>query len=556
MPERSELDTLDEGKDGETSAQKDARTVKKWLTEIQLAEKHFEKWVKQGKKAWKRYTSDYTRAEMQKYGKTDYNIFYSNVQTMQPALYARTPKVRVQRRFKDSNPPARVAANILERATTFAMDEIDFDESMTDARDDYLIPGRGQVWVRYVSKKNSATRKRYIQLQTSDDPKNDSKQPRFVFQQDGVPVEPQPLPEKLGKDDKGEFFEEEYEYIAREKICVDHIPWDRFLHQPAEEWTQVEWVAKAVQLRPKHLEEIFGKQIAETVDFTTDAEGMDEGEEFYDDYKTVKVWEIWDRETRKVYWITEGKKDKPLRVLDDPLGLENFFPCPKPLLSTSTSNSLIPIPDLKIYQDQADELRHISSRISKITKAIKVVGAYDAACKELSRIYDEGVDTALVDVKNWSHFATNNGFKGAMDFVPIEEPVKALQVLIQAREQVKADLYELTGMSDIVRGQSNPNETATAQQIKGNFATLRISDRQQEVQRFARDVIAIMGEVIAEHFQVDTLMKITGTDLVKDEVMELQTEQGVVEQPITYEDAVQLLRNDLNREFAVTIETD
>ena len=45
---------------------------------------------------------------------------------------------------------------------------------------------------------------------------------------------------------------------------------------------------------------------------------------------------------------------------DDPLGVEGFFPCPKPLYATTTSDTLVPVPDFVLYQDQAMELDILS----------------------------------------------------------------------------------------------------------------------------------------------------------------------------------------------------
>ena len=46
-----------------------------------------------------------------------------------------------------------------------------------------------------------------------------------------------------------------------------------------------------------------------------------------DDLKKAEVWEIWDKSRRKRIWIVKGY-DKPLRVDDDPYGLEDSSRCP------------------------------------------------------------------------------------------------------------------------------------------------------------------------------------------------------------------------------------
>lgn len=136
------------------------------------------------------------------------------------------------------------------------------------------------------------------------------------------------------------------------------------------------------------------------------------------------------------------------------------------------------------------------------------------------------------------------GLKGVMDFMPIDMLIQAVKVLFDAREQEKQSYFEITGLSDIVRGQGNPNETATAQQIKGQFATLRLEDRQKEVQRFARDLIALSAEIVAEHFSPESMFNIAG----------VQSIEGANEE--TFPQAIELLKNDLIRNYRIDIETD
>lgn len=122
--------------------------------------------------------------------------------------------------------------------------------------------------------------------------------------------------------------------------------------------------------------------------------------------------------------------------------------------------------------------------------------------------------------------------------------MNALQVLYQARDRVKADSYEISGISDLVRGATDPRETATAQERKAQYANLRLKKKQQNVQRFVRDVVAIMGEIIAEQFSPETLYKMTGTDFLPDEMKS------------RFEEAVELLRDDAMRTYRIDIETD
>jgi len=155
--------------------------------------------------------------------------------------------------------------------------------------------------------------------------------------------------------------------------------------------------------------------------------------------------------------------------------------------------------------------------------------------------------------------------------VPIETLVSVIVQLMQHREALKATIYEITGLSDIVRGASVASETATAQQIKAQFGSIRIQDRQAEVQRMARDAVRLMAELIGEKFEPETLGLMTGVDLPQAQqkmmaqqaaMMAQQAGQPVpseIEQVLTvpsWDDVLQVLRSDAMRGYRVDIETD
>lgn len=171
------------------------------------------------------------------------------------------------------------------------------------------------------------------------------------------------------------------------------------------------------------------------------------------------------------------------------------------MLATVTTDSLVPVPDFVLYQDQAREIDRITERINGLIPMVKIAGAYDAARPEIKRIFTEVGENALIPSDNWITIAQGGGLTGFMDLVPFDEVSKALAQMYECREQSKRVLYEVTGLSDLVRGSSDPRTTATAEQIKGEFSKARLADRQAEMQRFCRDVIAIMGRLSVSSFR-------------------------------------------------------
>ena len=229
-------------------------------------------------------------------------------------------------------------------------------------------------------------------------------------------------------------------------------------------------------------------------------------------YKKAVVHEYWDKTKKRVVWLAPGTKGLILDDVEDPLELADFFPNPDPLLATTTTDKRIPVPDYLEYRDQAAELDMITSRIDLLTQACKVSGVYPGEQKQvLQQLMSPAAENQLIAVEDWQSWAKDlGGMKEMIQWLPLEQIVAALNVMYDARERTKQVLYELTGIGDILRGETVPNETATAQRLKSNFATRRIQPKQKEVARFARDLIRLMGGIIAGHFSAQTISKMTG----------------------------------------------
>lgn len=503
----------------QTESRKDftePKLVNQWLAEIKAYEKTYKHWTALTKGIVKRYRNEDTTAgdDGMTPAAPEFNILWSNVQTIGPIVYSRVPKASISRKWKDNNPIGRAAAVILERATQAEIDAGGFDSAMRGSRDDYLLSGRGQFWVRYVPTYGEEQRdKVFLQADTAEDgskvyTRPDSDEP--VEFEDGQ--EPQ-TEDGLPYVEEGE----PYRPVIAECVKQEHVPWDRFGHTPAPCWEKVRGVWKGEPMTRDQLVKRFGKEKGDKIPLKLKVPGIaDQDIENYGDvFKRALVYEVWDKTTGKVLWVVDGV-DEPLDVIDDPLGLKEFFPCPPPLFGTTTTDSLIPVPDYRQYQAQAEQIDELTARLSLLIQAVRVAGVYAGEQnKEIEALVSRRGENKLIPVDNWAMFAEKGGLRGVIDWLPIENVVAAIQTLMQAREQLKNDVYELTGISDIVRGQgadTGPATTATENRIKGQYAGLRISDRQLSTEKHARDGVQIVAEIVAEQFSPETLRDISGWD--------------------------------------------
>jgi hypothetical protein len=500
---------------------------RRWLASIASAQRVYDKWHKRGERITKRYRADVENDETVR--GTRFNIFWSNVQTLAPATYSRRPKVEVSRRFRDQDPVGRLAAQILQRALQYEIDHnLNFHHTMQACVLDRLLPGCGVAWTRY--------------------------EPSFAKETQEVPSAADPTVLEP----------QEIEVLKDEKSPVDYVYWKDFLISPARTWADARWVARRLMFTKATLEARFTESFARLggdittvpcdydpsiIDFKMDSgrqvpgSGGIGGEDA--SLNRALVWEIWDKETKQCVWVYVGG-DIPLDVVDDPAHLENFFPTPQPLFATMTNDTLVPVPDFQIYIDQIKELDEVSSRITLLVRAMRVVGLYDASQTSLQTLLSTGGETKMIPVNAWAAFAEKGGLKGVTDFVPIEMIAEVLLGLYKAREELKQTIYEITGMADIVRGSSQASETLGAQQIKAKFANLRLSSRQQQVAEFATGVLQIKAELMCEHYSPETLVRISA-------VAQLEEAQS---HPERIQAAVQLLQNERLRGYRIEVAAD
>lgn len=464
--------------------------IAKYTAVIAEYDREFDKWKKRVKKIIQTYR-DENRSANNGGASVKFNILWSNVQTLVPATFSKLPQPDVSRRFRDTDPVGRVAALILERALEYEIEHYpDYAATLKQCVYDRFLGGRGTSWVRYEPHFRSVDGK---------GPESNGKESSDgdVLPEDGLQI--------------SEDVDEPEEELDYECSPVDYVHWEDFGHSVARTWEEVTHVWRVVYMNEDAVAERFGTDWAEKIPYDASPEKKDKAMAGDRQPKQAKIYEIWCKTTKTAVWMSKSLNE----IIDeraDPLGLSEFWPCPRPLYSTITNETLVPVPDYTLYQDQALELNVLSDRIDGLIKALQVKGMYDSSIPELARLFTEGGNTDLIPVKNWSAFAEKNGLAGAVDLVDLEPFANTLKQCYLAFTQVKEYIYEITGISDIVRGQSNANETLGAQKIKENFVGLRLKEMKTGVAKFAAEALAIKGQVICAKYSSDTILKISAAD--------------------------------------------
>ena len=539
--------------------------VQFWTNEIAAARRREKDYRTEGKRIREIYNG-------QKRDTFPFNILYSNTETLLPALYGATPKPIVQRRFKDADPVGRAAAMAGQRMLEFLIDtNIEdyetFDAAMRDSALDALLPGRGVARVRYDADVVAV--------------------PTGALGDEGEPLLDEETGEPVTAEEK-----------AAELVCMENVCWDRVYFGYAKKWQNVPWVAFEHYMDKSECAAMFGKAIAERLTYNeaddserdeegsrkeTPASAADQGER-----KTCLVYEIWKKKGKKVCFFADCYLDGYLKEEDDPLELSGFYPTPRPMAFLTKTNDLTPSALYLLYENQAKELNRISVRINRIVEAIKVRAAYDGSLGDTLNDLLKGDDNSMTPTDNASNIALQGGLDKYIWFMPLEMLAAVLKQLYAARYECKQIIYEVTGLSDIIRGASVASETATAQTIKDRWGSLRIKMSQQEVRRYVRDSLRMMLEVAAKKFSPETFAKMTGlpftTQAAKAQAQALlqAAQQRAGQVPVgpdgkpqippaiqqalaqaqqtmatpDWESVIALLKDDLSRAYRIDIETN
>ena len=542
--------------------------------------------IRRWKKARERYYEMARRSE-QLYAGEDYspyverpaqlNVFWSIVNTLKPALYAQPPKPEIFRRYPSKDVTARLGSQILERCTRFQVEVSGFDAAVSRAVDDYLVVGQGALWVRYEPKIGVEVPKIRVQeLPESPAPmmgqmpgmlpmgmgaegmgeemggeQEGPEAPEAGEAPESYPEAPEGQeqyvdemgqhvdPKLVKQGDEGYYIDgEPVETLVDERCVVDYIHWTDLLFEPARTWAEVRKVARKTHITKKEFKEKFGEDAY--VNYRNAQEAAQEDAEKEINKGRICVYEVWCKDSNKVYWLAEGhnevlKEDEPYLTFDE------FFPCPEPLFATLTTG-LIPRPDICFYQDQQETLNQLCQKAQDIARYIKVLSISSSENPELDNILRKPNGTHI-QLSNFQMYLQQGGVKTALEVLSMADHAAILRVLHEAMEQEKQQIYDITGISDIVRGTSRASETLGAQQIKTQYAMSRISDRQRKVAKFCRDVVALIAQVIKNHFQSQTMIKMAGVS----NDPEIEEYLGGV---------IDLLRNDTQSDYRIDIETD
>lgn len=491
-----------------------------WKSQIQSAKDAHKGYYTEAKEAESLYCDD----------TLNYNLFYSNVQILDSHLCLNNPKPDIQKRFskflesdkRRSNLYSEVA-KIVASATEYVVDVSGLNDAMKKCVHTDDVAGRGVIWVDY---EPEITKEVYI---------NEFGQPA------------------------------EREVVSNRKILCESLNYREYLQSTSDKPENIWWKARRHLLTIKDIEQRFRyKPSEEEMQFETDKDDETSA-------KRGEVWEIWDKsEKKRIFLFLSDRRNQFLEVQDDPYKIEQFFPC-WDICWLYKEGVMIPVPEVMVYKKKLDLLETINKKIAQITDEIKyvtIVGSQDKKTMSALSSAKNG------DVISMPTTDVQGSLAQSIAMMPADRAVLVLDSLEQMKERVKKDIYDITGISDIMRGATDARETASAQMIKGLFGTLRFQERQKAVNQLRKHIYEIIAEIICEHYDMETLQQITSTHLPTDEekfekeaqMKQMEAEGKEVDQQLvdeynrmlflpSWEEVMALIQSDKLRSYTIDVET-
>lgn len=473
---------------------------RKWLARIEEARTQEKTWIGNAQKAVQAYTNEAEPEayadKLQSHGGYDFNILFANVETIVPAVINSTPVPDIRRRFQDADPAARVVSEILERAIRVQIDDSRLQGELEEMAQDAFLAGRGVIRLRFFSDivPSLPDQEELAELVEEKDPDYSER----LEEDEAEGDEPY---EGMGHNGG-----QPMEHLENERIRFEAVSWVDYRHGPAKRWEERPW--EAFRFCVPYEDEAKSFNVPLIAEQTSEVDSADRQDKFKDG---ITGWEIWCKESRKVTFIDDH--GVVLKEIDDPLGLSGFFCTPAPVQPITINGRLMPVCPFSIYRILADNLDDAVRRKNKLVSAMKAKGWYGIAEPDMQSVIDLN-DNEFTPIAQPEVWAANGGIEKAIAFWPLEKFVIAIQQLDAAIDRYKQWIYEITGISDIVRGASMASETATAQNIKSQWGSLRIQKMQRLIERCARDLFVMMAEIIPTRFSLKTLEEMTGIPIL------------------------------------------
>jgi hypothetical protein len=450
-----------------------------WYTRIKAEQKKHKEFRERAKKAVEVYENDH-KGENGAAKEIFFPVMRSVVDVQLGALTSKQPQARLSKRFEMEGQDG--LCDKLELAANYFIEKGNMQGEIYQAAEDYLTAGVGGLKLVY----------------------------------DAELIE-QPIIEQA-VDEMGNPYEydtgEVEEVIKSESLVAERFEWCNFGWQPAARWKDVDWIYFESDFTVKEFQKKY--DVAPSM--------LEPNKDPGDDYKnTVTVYEIWDKENERRITICDSH-DEVLEDDENPLNTEHFYPIAEPMFFALADDELTPCPEFFFWSTMHDRIQKLSEREGKLIARYKDMNFYDqGAFTDLVTI-ESAVDGANVPV-DLKKYMTGTGLPDISKVVMAKDNSQTATVLAMVKENIQEGLsriYQVTGIGDIMQAASDPNETATAQNLKHSWGSSRLSAKRFCIENHIRGTIEVMVNTMCKLFEPQSIALAAGEQLSEQEIQILQ----------------------------------
>lgn len=500
---------------------------------------------------------------------TRFPLWWSCWKIRKPIVLARIPEP-VLKDTQGDDPYGRTACILGERFIKSVLKTFDAFTEISSAVDDFLVTDFG--WGRWFYTTELCYEDEKVRLQVVE--------PEPMLDEQGQPIpappEPpifldprtgEPVMEGILEDEQGAYLlsgqqvevEDERVFLESQLYAALYVESD------TRKWNEVTRCAYEYHYSYRDFIQKFGEAGLQKI-------AMSEVDE-HRTGKPIIVFEYWGKMPKEVRWLAETSDDflSPQTGLDrdrnidipkleevdeeisdydnsDLYGLTGFFPSAEPMVMNNPTKSFWPTPEYFQVADILEDVHGIVSRMFLLTKAIRVRFLYDSSVPQLSSLIGETGEGGGLGIPNLEdNLIRGKGTLATLvQYFPVDEMITGLNNMYTAFEQRLNMFYQITGLSDLLRGQTDPNSDKTygERQMEGKFALNRIEPYQRKVQEWIKDNYLLGMEMGLKMFSEKTI-----DEYIVPQTLDQEDKQR-------YVPSLELLKSNKRRRFRVDFETD
>lgn len=411
------------------------------------------------------------------------NLVFAYVKTEVSRLYFKDPWITVNAKRTENIGSARIAEQLLN----YTWNEIDLKRQVKLAIQDALIVGHGWIKSGYVAEFGS----KEATVESKDSPKRGPGRP----------------PKKDGKPDL-----DVSEYVKSENVFAYHVPWTHVVFEPSSTWPAPDHARWMAVKTVKPLSVVRECGLYKNVQGIKGTGLTDEERKNHKEGSWVVIWEIWDRDKRKVYTTAQGHDQFLKDPIDWPYKHDGF---PLSMLSFNPlTDDPYPLSDVLMQEPQIVQMMKMMAIMENHLKRWnrQMIVKEGFMNPEEEDKFKLGIDGAII--KSQLDPTPNN--MNPTPYAPVQQDVYGIWNLV-------ADTWRnVAGQSEIERGASPKSGTRTLGELRLALqgSRGRADEKIDTVEMFIGDVSRKLLSIMQQKFTLPKIVRIVGPRAIEKAAIE------------------------------------